>query len=52
VENLIIKNNCLFTILSATNPTCMDGPVFETRSVTESPATNRVNHDTTSGHSE
>jgi len=53
VETRIVpRQNYLCIILSITNPTWMDGPVFEARSATERPATNRVTHDTASGQSE
>jgi len=53
VETRIIsRQNCLCSILSTTNPTWMDGPVFEARSATGRPATDRVTHDTAYGQSE
>jgi hypothetical protein len=46
------RNPYLCTTLSTTNPTWMDGPVFEARSGNEISANNRVSLNTASGKSE
>jgi hypothetical protein len=48
---IIPRNPYPCTTLSTTNPTWMDGPVFETRSATEISANNRVSLNTASGKS-